>query len=280
MTTFTPAQRDAWKAEKRDEVSSLSADLKRHVTAMHSSEHFQRWLSVQSRFHHYSFRNTLLILMQMPDATQIAGFQTWKSMGRMVSKGQHGIRIFAPSPFKINKDTAEEQTIAAFRPVSVFDISQTEGADLPSIETKLSGDAPEQAIAQLTMLCAARNLKLRSLSDTGGAHGWYDHAAGEIVLNSQDGSAQQCKTLIHELAHHSIRSQYDTTEWERGDHETAAEGCAYVVSAALGLDTSSYSFGYIASWASEDGTARIERAMTTIQKIAHSILDALNNEED
>lgn len=282
MTTriYTTAQKETWKAEKRNEVRDLGAQLKSQVAAMHNSAYFQRWLTVQSRFHHYSFRNTLLILMQMPDATQVAGFHTWKSMGRMVSKGQHGIRIFAPSPFKtteIDKITGEssERMIAAFRPVSVFDISQTEGEDLPSITTHLRGEAPDQAITQLTALCIARGLTLTYLDETSGAHGWYDHAAQAIVLNAQDGHAQQYKTLIHELAHGIIRTSYDTTGWEKGDHETAAEGTAFIVSAAMGLDTSSYSFSYIASWASDDGTARIERAMTTIQHVAHTILDAL-----
>ncbi|VYU44191.1 Antirestriction protein (ArdA) [Eubacterium limosum] len=289
-------------AEKLKEITDR---LEQGISELFESDRYKEYLSVMSKFHNYSVRNTVLIAMQKPDASLIAGFNAWKNeFGRNVKRGEKGIRIIAPSPFKVKKEMEKidpqtqrpiigrdgkpvteekEVTIPAFKVVAVFDVSQTEGRELPNLAVDvLTGDVDKYkdffAALEKTSPVPVGFEKIE-----GGAHGYYHLEEERIALNEGESQLQSLKTLIHEIAHaklHSIDLNIPLDEQpnrpDRRTREVEAESIAYTVCQHYGLDTSDYSFGYVAGWSSGKELAELKSSLETIRSTAAEIINSVD----
>jgi hypothetical protein len=277
--SFSEADKAAWRAAKQQRLADLGEQLKQEVAAVQDSEAFKRYLAAQAVFHHYSARNVFLILFQRPEATRVAGYTTWQKLGRQVRRGESGITIFAPAPFKqtttatITGEVTEE-LIPRFKTATVFDIAQTVGEPLPTIKLgEIAGSAPSGAYAVLVDFAASIGYTMVSHPEDDEAEGRCNYE--ERTISVQAGTAERMlHILIHELAHAltaAIRQTHDRTE-----RETIAEGVAFVACTAIGLDAGGYAFPYIAGYAGQkDGAAIITRLMDTIQKTAAQIIETI-----
>ena len=289
-------------AEKLKEITDR---LEQGITELFDSERYKEYLRVMSKFHNYSFNNTLLIAMQKPDASLIAGFSAWKNQfQRNVKKGEKGIKIIAPSPFKIKQETEKidpqtqkpvigrdgkpvteekEITIPAYKVVSVFDVSQTEGRELPNIAVDaLTGDV-EQYSDFFAALEKTSPVPIGFEKIEGGAHGYYHLEDKRIALDEGMSELQTLKTAIHEIAHaklHDIDLNAPKDEQQprvdRRTREVEAESVAYTVCQHYGLDTSDYSFGYVAGWSSGRELAELKSSLETIRSAAADIINSID----
>ena len=289
-------------AEKLKEITDR---LEQGITELFDSERYKEYLRVMSKFHNYSFNNTLLIAMQKPDASLIAGFTAWKNQfQRNVKKGEKGIKIIAPSPFKIKQETEKidpqtqkpvigrdgkpvteekEITIPAYKVVSVFDVSQTEGKELPDIAVDaLTGDV-EQYSDFFAALEKTSPVPIGVEKIEGGAHGYYHLEDKRIALDEGMSELQTLKTAIHEIAHaklHDIDLNAPKDEQQprvdRRTREVEAESVAYTVCQHYGLDTSDYSFGYVAGWSSGRELAELKSSLETIRSAAADIINSID----
>ena len=289
-------------AEKLKEITDR---LEQGITELFDSERYKEYLRVMSKFHNYSFNNTLLIAMQKPDASLIAGFTAWKNQfQRNVKKGEKGIKIIAPSPFKIKQETEKidpqtqkpvigrdgkpvteekEITIPAYKVVSVFDVSQTEGKELPDIAVDaLTGDV-EQYSEFFAALEKTSPVPIGFEKIEGGAHGYYHLEDKRIALDEGMSELQTLKTAIHEIAHaklHDIDLNAPKDEQQprvdRRTREVEAESVAYTVCQHYGLDTSDYSFGYVAGWSSGRELAELKSSLETIRSAAADIINSID----
>lgn len=247
------------------------------IKQLTSSEEWKRYLEFQSKFHDYSFGNTMLILAQCPNASRVAGYQTWKQLGRQVRKGEKSIGIIAP--MMIKKDVEDEngnsevKKILRFRGVSVFDISQTDGDPLPQLVTELQGETELYENVKSVI-----PYPLKELEDCGGANGYYHLVEKYIAVLSTNSQAQKTETLIHEWAHGILHGNIND-EKDRPNkmvRELEADSVAFIVCHHLGLDTSDYSFGYLAGWGQgEKAVEEIKKSGERIQKASQEILTAL-----
>lgn len=262
---LSPGERERFAAERREQLERWQAELTEKVTTLVDGEQWQRWLRVAAKFHRYSFRNTMMILMQRPDATAVAGYQAWKSsFGRQVNKGETGIRIFAPVTRRVDQvrpdgspvvDAAGkpvgEVAVVGFRLASVFDVSQTSGPEVPQPRPQLlTGQAPEGLWDRLQGLLADRGFRVER-GDCGGANGMTRFDENLVEVHPDLDDAQAVKTLAHEAAHvllHPPPVEGDDPRC-RGRIEVEAESVAFLVTAAHGLDSSQYTFTYVAGWA-------------------------------
>lgn len=261
---------------KKDEVLANLAD---GIAKLTDSEAWRAWLNVQRRFHNYSFGNTLLILWQRPNTTRVAGFHAWLRLGRHVRKGEKGIAILAPVPtrFRVEDENGEEKTIVGaakhFRLAHVFDIAQTEGAELPDAPvSKLQGDDPDGLYDQLVEVAHSLGFTVEEDFLEHGINGLCDHESHAIKVEARNEPRQQVKTLAHELGHAILHGEQSLDPREAKELE--AESVAYCVCAELGLDSSDYSFGYVATWSGGSQEARrgITASAQRIQKAAQQIL--------
>lgn len=230
------------------------------------------YLNVMARFHSYSFNNILLITLQKPDATRVAGFQSWKSMKRMVRKGEKGIGIIAPMIGK-KKDEAETgegtKTLFGFKVVHVFDISQTDGEELPQFAQ--SNGEPGQYHEKLESLVRDRGIDLIYVAPGGGADGVSKH--GEIHIRPDLPSCEKFSVLAHEFAHEILHHGNRRNETTKTIRETEAEAVAYVVCQAIGIETTTRSSDYIQLYCGNDDT--LVESLDYIQKTASMILDGI-----
>ncbi len=269
------------QTERGERIHALMDRLSEGVAAIQSSPDFVWYLRAAAKFHGYSYRNILLILLQRPDATLVAGYKTWQALGRNVRRGEHGITIFAPIPYtttRINDETgeAEPQRALWFRPATVFDISQTDGEPIPQpVEpTILAGD--DEAALYATFVSVAEHHGLtvtqRDPDDADQSRlGCYSRARRLIYVRANP-PRQMLKTLIHELSHHL---DPDLTLSAAPERETVAEAAAFIVADHFGIDTGAYSFPYIAGWSgSDDGRAMLTRVMHRTQRIADALITA------
>ena len=289
-------------AEKLKEITDR---LEQGITELFDSERYKEYLRVMSKFHNYSFNNTLLIAMQKPDASLVAGFSAWKNnFGRNVMKGQKGIKIIAPSPYKVKQEmkkidpqtgkpvigkdgkpvTEEKEiTIPAYKVVSVFDVSQTEGRELPDIAVdELTGDV-DRYKDFFTALEKTSPVPIGFEKIEGGAHGYYHLEDKRIAIDEGMSELQTLKTAIHEIAHaklHDIDLNAPLEDLEnrpdRRTREVQAESIAYTVCQHYGLDTSDYSFGYVAGWSAGRELAELKNSLETIRSTAAEIIDSID----
>jgi len=256
----------------------LLESLSDGITQLVTSEKWTQYLDVQSRFPTYSPNNAMLIMLQNPYATRVAGYSAWQALDHQVMAKESALRIFAPMKYK--RDDAPEgeraSEVRGFKLVPVFDISQTEGPELAEALSKLSGLAPEGVFATLTEFANTIGFRVE-LPETleSGANGDTTHSLGRIRVVASNSEAQQVKTLAHEIGHALLHDPEVpiTKELTRGLMELEAESTAYVICAALGMDTSDYSFGYVAGWAGgapeavqgiKASTSRIQRATSAV----------------
>ena len=288
-------------AEKLKEITDR---LEQGITELFDSERYKEYLKVMSKFHNYSFRNTVLIAMQKPDASLLAGFSAWKNnFERNVMRGEKGIKIIAPSPYKIKQEmqkidphtqkpiigkdgkpvTEEKEiTIPAYKVVSVFDVSQTEGKELPDIAVdELTGDV-DRYKDFFAALEKTSPVPIAFENIGGGSHGYYHLEDKRIAINEGMSELQTLKTAIHEIAHaklHDIDLNAPKDEQPRVDRRTReveAESVAYTVCQHYGLDTSDYSFGYVAGWSSGRELSELKSSLETIRSAAAEIINSID----
>lgn len=261
----------------KQKIEDITAKLEQGVQDVFTSEKYINYLQVMSRFYNYSARNCLLIAIQCPEASHVAGFNAWKKFNRHVKKGATAIRILAPVPCKVKKvdeDGEEyEATFMKFKSTCVFDISQTEGEDLPTICDRLTGDVDGYADL-LQKLQAVAPVPVRFDTITGGAAGYFAPADYEIVVNEGMSETQTIKTLVHEIAHAVLHNKEDGAEKDadRSTKEVQAESVAYTVCQYMGIDTTSYSFEYVAGWSTGRETKELLSSLETIRSTAADMI--------
>jgi hypothetical protein len=258
-------------------IDAVLRQLKSGVESIQDSYHFRLFLNTMAKFHDYSIGNQILIMLQKPDATRVAGFTTWKELGRWVKKGERGIAILAPvMPRKPKKEEVEEEEIVLspvhFVVVHVFDLSQTEGKPLPEFEIPvLTGEVNEELFARLLALMQTLGVRVdfepRPHLDPE-IKGQYIH--GKIWVRPEEPKAQQLKTLLHEVAHYYSEGVFHIP---RRDAETIAESSAYVVGAHYGFDTGVRSFPYVALWSQDKKI--LDQNLNAIRRVSTTIIDAL-----
>lgn len=275
---LTPEERELRRVEKMAEAAAL---LRQGVQQVMESQQYQELVAFRRRFHRYSFNNLLLIYLQRPQATRVAGVKQWNAVGRRVIKGEKGILIIRPMRQRIDlvdADTGEvrrgEGELRGFAQAYVFDIAQTEGKEVPA--NLPWEEVPEQLgakelFARLEQVAVSQGLTVAFEHLEGGARGCYWPADKHIGIATtyKRRYAQAAKTLAHELAHHVATGL--TQDYAQG--ELVAESAAYMVLVHFGLDSGPSSFTYLASWASDLLTfnTNLKRADATAQTIIDAV---------
>ena len=271
---------------KMIKIKEYHAKLVEGVKEVMESENFGEFIRFSAKFHKYSLGNTLLIWIQSRGATHVAGMKTWNSLGRKVKKGETGIGIYAPVIKKVRDRTTQPGTDTnpeveeteierpiGFRAVYVFDISQTDGTPVPEIKTEIpvmKGDAEKLYLK--IVLASPVSVEYEEIKN--GANGYYMPKEQKIVIAKNLKAEQRSKTLLHELAHHLTLNCSEDEEAAKPDRPTGeviAEGAAFVASAHFGLDSSGYSFPYIASWSKEPG--KVLKAGEDIRKTGLRLIE-------
>lgn len=287
-----------------ERMKEITNKLEAGIQALFSSDQYAAYLKAMSKFHNYSFNNTLLIVMQKPDASLIAGFNAWKTnFDRNVKKGEKGIKILAPAPFKVKRDMERidpttqqrvigrdgkpvrdevEVTIPAFKPVTVFDVSQTEGKEIPDIAVDaLTGDV-EDYKNFFAALEKTSPVPMGFEQIDSGANGYYHQVEKRIAIQEGMSELQTVKTAIHEIAHAKLHAidkdapEEEQPKIDRRTREVQAESVAYAVCQHYGLDTSDYSFGYVAGWSSGKEVAELKASLETIRAAASEIITEID----
>ena len=290
------------KSQKSTEkIKEITDRLEQGIQDLFDSDRFKEYLRVMSKFHDYSFNNTLLIAMQKPDATLVAGYTSWKKdYGRQVVSHAKSIKVLAPSPYKVKREVDKidpqtqkpvigkdgkpikeetEITVPAFKVVSVFDVSQTEGKELPTIGVdELTGDVEQYAdFFKATEQASPVPVGFEKIES--GAKGYYSQTDKRIAINEGMSELQNLKTLIHEIAHaklHDIDLNAPAKEQadrpDRRTREVQAESIAYTVCQHYGLDTSDYSFAYVAEWSSGRELSELKASLKTIRDTAAELI--------
>lgn len=272
-------RRQANDSSREERMQEVLTTLEQGIESILTSEGYQRYLKFASRFHAYSFGNVILVMCQRPDATQVAGFQTWKRLGRFVKKGEQGIRIMVPYKMKIGSEEEEDDpryVIRRFGVGYVWDILQTEGRTVPEPPPMKDPDGEhedaERITEQLTSFVSAASVTI--VRDfTGAQRGYWDPARREIGLRSDLTGISAVKTLCHEVAH--FLADHRATV-DRADAENVAESAAYVALMHHGIDTSGYSFPYVAGWAKDMAVFR--RNLSEVQRISHQMITIIEGE--
>ncbi len=260
-----------------DKTLTLLAKLELAVLDVQDSDTFTAYLRMAAKFHKYSFGNILLIASQRPDATRCAGFRTWHALGRYVRRGEKGIAIVVPFRSLRDNDEGEVEERVRFGTGYVFDVSQTEGADLPEIEVPLlTGHGGAGLYDALAALAARERFSIDRNERPGeNAAGFWQPSTRTIWVSPGLSSDQAAKTLAHEIAH-AFDPETGAYAECRGERETLAEAVAYVVCERYGLDASERSIPYIAGWSRDAHT--LKRALAKVQAVAHEIIRRLEPE--
>ncbi len=286
-------------------LDAVMKRLKDGVDSIQRSDNYRQYLLTMSKFHDYSISNLMLIMLQKPNATRVAGFYTWKDLGRYVKAGEHGITVLAPclpakelscplcgavsteqqlrihlqeahgrSDYALIKQARESGSVPSpygFKPVTIFDISQTQGKALPEVEVPtLTGAANEDLFDRMLVVAKSQGVSVSFESrpeQDPEIKGMY--IVKSIWVRLEESRAQQLKTLIHEMAHYYTEGVFGVP---RSDAETTAESSAFVVAAHFGFDTGTRSFPYVAVWSKESKV--LERNLATIRKVSKALIDA------
>ena len=289
---------------EKQKVQEITDKLEEGLKELFESEKYKAYLSTMSKFHNYSFNNTLLIAMQKPEATLVAGYKAWqKNFERHVNKGEKAIRILAPAPYKIKEErdkldpvTGEmmfdengmpqkeqvEVTIPAFRAVSAFDVSQTDGKPIPELEAQelLSTVGGYEDFVQALMNVAPVPIGFEDIP--GDSKGYFHTEEKRIAVQENMSESQTLKTMVHEVAHSMLHNKeinrddlIEEPAKDRNTKEVEAESVAYTVCQHFGIDTSDYSFGYIAGWSSGKDMKELKSSLDTIRKTASELITGI-----
>ena len=289
---------------EKQKVQEITDKLEEGLKELFESEKYKTYLSTMSKFHNYSFNNTLLIAMQKPEATLVARYKAWqKNFERHVNKGEKAIRILAPAPYKIKEErdkldpvTGEmmfdengmpqkeqvEVTIPAFRAVSVFDVSQTDGKPIPELEAQelLSTVEGYEDFVQALMNVAPVPIGFEDIP--GDSKGYFHTEENRISVQENMSESQTLKTMVHEVAHSILHNKeinrddlMEAPVKDRNTKEVEAESVAYTVCQHFGIDTSDYSFGYIAGWSSGKDMKELKSSLDTIRKTASELITGI-----
>ena len=287
-----------------ERMKEITDKLEAGIQALFESEQYKNYLTAMSKFHNYSFNNTLLIAMQKPDASLVAGYNKWKDeFERHVKRGERAIKILAPAPYKVRrqvekldasgrpipgpdgKPLTEEQevTVPAFKVVSVFDVSQTEGREIPDIAVDELTGSVERYQDFFAALERTSPVPIAFEDIESGAHGYYHLEEKRIAIDEGMSELQTLKTAIHEIAHATLHAvDKDAAPEELADRpdrrtrEVQAESVAYAVCQHYGLDTSDYSFGYVAGWSSGKELSELKASLETIRATANDLITKID----
>ena len=301
MSDFNARPFELTATDTEGRVKEMTERLEQGVKELFESERYQAYLRAMSKFHDYSLNNTLLILLQKPDASLVAGFNKWRDeFERHVKAEEKGIKIFAPAHKKIRKEVEKldpdtgkpiigedgkpvmemkEITIPRYKVVNVFDVSQTDGKEIPDMSVDALTGSIEQYEDFWRALKEISPVPVELEKIESGAHGYYSLADKRIAIDEGMSELQTIKTLIHEIAHaklHDIDLSLPPQERQERPNqrtrEVEAESIAYTVCQHFGLETSEYSFGYIAGWSSDKEIAELKASLETIRKTASELI--------
>ena len=278
-----------------EKVQKLTDQLETGITELFNSEQYAAYLSTMSKFHRYSFGNILLILLQCPGASQVAGYGDWKkNFGRQVKRGERGITILAPCPYRRREEveeTAPDGSTATtiqlvqrvgFRTVTVFDVSQTEGKPLSELVHKLTGDVADYE-RMTEAICALSPYPINIEAFPGAAYGCCNFVEQRILVQPDMSQVQTIKTMIHEVSHAKLHAPIEDGDGEtppqrkrRFVWEMEAESVAYVVCQHFGIDTADYSFGYVAGWSHGKDLSQLKASLELIRNTAAELIDGID----
>ncbi|MDD5900750.1 MAG: JAB domain-containing protein [Lachnospiraceae bacterium] len=283
------------REKQAEQLKDITDKLEKGVAEVFTSDKYQELLNTMAKFPNYSLNNTLLIMMQKPDAQLCQSFTGWKEMGRFVKKGEKGIKILAPAPYTIQREQEKrdadgkpvldadgepvresvEVKINAFKVVNTFDVSQTEGKELPSLGVnELTGTVEGYAVMfeALKQVCPVP-VEMEDIKS--GAKGYYHQAEKRIALQEGMSEVQTVKTLIHEMAHqklHDMEQNEQAKNQSRGSKEVEAESVAYTICQHYGIETSDYSFSYVAGWSDGKEMKELKASLDTIRRTASEMI--------
>lgn len=286
------------------QVREITERLEQGIKDLFESEKYKEYLCTMSKFYNYSFRNTVLIAMQRPDATYVAGYNSWKkNFDRQVKAQEHGIKILAPAPYKVQQEQTKldpvtqkpvldadgkpvkevvETTHPAFKVVTVFDVSQTEGKELPEITVNELIGSVENYAAFFEALKQESPVPISFENIPNGAKGFYSHVEARIAIQDGMSEVQTVKTAIHEIAHaklHAVGPDDKVAPEDKKDRRTKeveAESVAYTVCQRFGIETSDYSFGYVAGWSSDKDVKELKGSLETIKRTAAEMIESID----
>ena len=278
---------------QEEKIKEITERLEKGIEDLFESENYKNYLKTMSKFTSYSLNNTLLIAMQKPDSSTVAGFNTWKSLGRQEKKGEKAIQILAPIIYKKKREKEgekddrisnkedkplkeeTEKILVGFKVVNVFDISSTEGKELPEIAHRLDGSV-EGYSDFMKALRGISPVPVVLQNVEGSANGYFDLVNKFIAIDKNMSQEMHVKTGIHEVTHALLHDRDIETEKDsKIDIETKevqAESVAFTVCEYFGIDTSNYSFGYIGGWSSSKDLKELKESMEVIRKTAQMII--------
>ncbi len=280
--------------EAKKKIDVILEKIESGVKEVFESKKFQDYLDTMSKFHQYSVSNSMLIWLQKPDASHVAGYTTWQKLNRQVMKGEKGITIIAPCKYKRKQEVEvkddkgnhicdengrpqkeeREVEIQGFKAATVFDYSQTEGEPLPELVSELK-DAVSGYDDYLDAIRDISPVPIRFDNIESTAKGYYSPSKQEIVVQRGMPEEQTIKTIVHEVAHARLGHGSEDDHDDRRTHEVQAESVAYCCCKALGLDTSEYSFGYIAGWSSGCDVKELKASLDVIREQADKMISGI-----
>ena len=262
-------------------IDEITKKLEDGIKDMYQGENYKNYLKAMSKFHRYSYNNVILIVSQMRKASHVASYSKWKEFERNVKKGEHGLQIFAPiikkeidpktKEFVIDEKTGKpKEYIAGYVPAYVFDISQTEGKELPSMVRKIDGEVKDfEKLKDALIKVSPVPVFFEDIKEM--ANGYFSTTENRIVVDESLSDMHKVKTLVHEISH-SMLHGIGSDEKEISMIEVEAESVAYTVCNYLGLDTSDYSFGYIGSWSKDKELSELKESIATIKNTSGQII--------
>ena len=274
---------------RSEQVKALTAQLEQGVKEVFHSDNYLNFLRTISKFHSYSVNNEILIHMQCPNASYVAGYTTWRNtFHRHVKPGEQGIHILAPAPYKCHEEvedpvthelTVKQVTVMSYRAAVCFDYSQTEGEPLPELTHALTGDVSQYE----DLLEAIRRISpvpIDFMDVPGQAYGFFSPSENKIAVQSGLSQVQTVKTALHELTHSLLHTKEAMAEnkKDRQTMEVEAENTAFVICSSLGLSVEEYSFPYVASWSSNRNVKELKASLETIRQTSAHIIDQLQTE--
>ena len=292
-STFDPK---AAAEARKQEMDQMAQKLEAGVKDVFQGENYKAYLDFCAKMPRYSINNQILIMMQKPDATMCQSFTGWKEMGRFVKKGEKGIRVMAPAPYKMEREQDKlgndgkpvldkdgepvkevvEVKVNAFKPVSTFDISQTEGEPVPRLGVDELTGSVEGYATLMEAIKQASPVPISFENIESGAKGYYQVEENRIAIQEGMSEVQTVKTALHEASHASLHNKEamnaDSDKKSRNQKECEAESVAYVVCQHYGIDTAEYSFPYVAGWSSDKEIPELKASLDTIRRAASDLI--------